>query len=77
VQDRIAADADEVWSLLGDPDKDTHVYVCGDGARMAPAVRGSFVDIYQARTGADDDQARAWLNGLIESDHYVEDVWAG
>jgi cytochrome P450/NADPH-cytochrome P450 reductase len=44
---------------------------------MAPAVRGSFVDIYQARTGADDDQARAWLNGLIESDHYVEDVWAG
>lgn len=77
VQDRIAADADEVWSLLGDPDKDTHVYVCGDGARMAPAVRGSFVDIFKARTGADDDQARAWLNGLIESDHYVEDVWAG
>lgn len=77
VQDRIAADADEVWNLLGDPDKDTHVYVCGDGARMAPAVRGSFLDIYRARTGADDDQARAWLNGLIESDHYVEDVWAG
>ncbi|OBK14424.1 bifunctional cytochrome P450/NADPH--P450 reductase [Mycobacterium asiaticum] len=77
VQDRIAADADEVWDLLGDPAKDTHVYVCGDGARMAPAVRGSFLDIYRARTGADDEQARAWLNGLIESDHYVEDVWAG
>jgi cytochrome P450/NADPH-cytochrome P450 reductase len=77
VQDRIAADADEVWNLLGDPAKDTHVYVCGDGARMAPAVRGSFLDIYRARAGADDDQARDWLNGLIESDHYVEDVWAG
>lgn len=77
VQDRIAADADEVWNLLGDPAKDTHVYVCGDGARMAPAVRGSFLDIYRTRTGAADDQARDWLNGLIESDHYVEDVWAG
>lgn len=77
VQDRIAADADEVWNLLGEPGKDTHVYVCGDGARMAPAVRGSFLDIYRARTGADNDQARDWLNGLIESDYYVEDVWAG
>ncbi|ORA18914.1 bifunctional cytochrome P450/NADPH--P450 reductase [Mycobacterium asiaticum] len=77
VQDRIAADADDVWNLLGDPAKDAHVYVCGDGARMAPAVRGAFLDIYRARTGADEGQARAWLNGLIESDHYVEDVWAG
>ena len=77
VQDRIAADADEVWNLLSDPAKDTHVYVCGDGARMAPAVRGSFLDIYRARTGADDGRARDWLNGLVESDHYVEDVWAG
>ncbi|MEB4210100.1 cytochrome P450 [Mycobacterium sp. 94-17] len=77
VQHRIAADADEVWDLLGDPAKDTHVYVCGDGARMAPAVRGSFLDIYRARTGAGDERAREWLNGLIESDHYVEDVWAG
>lgn len=77
VQDRIAADADDVWALLGDPGKDAHVYVCGDGARMAPAVRGSFLEIYRARAGADDAQARDWLNGLIESDHYVEDVWAG
>jgi cytochrome P450/NADPH-cytochrome P450 reductase len=77
VQDRIAADADDVWDLLGNPAKDAHVYVCGDGARMAPAVRGSFLDIYRARTGAGEGQARDWLSGLIESDHYVEDVWAG
>jgi cytochrome P450 / NADPH-cytochrome P450 reductase len=77
VQDRIAADADAVWDLLGDPAKDAHVYVCGDGARMAPAVRDSFLDVYRAQTGADDGQARDWLNGLVESDHYVEDVWAG
>jgi len=77
VQDRIAADADDVWALLGDEAKDTHVYVCGDGARMAPAVRAAFREIYSARTGADDDAARAWLDGLVASDHYVEDVWAG
>ncbi|MCV7229806.1 bifunctional cytochrome P450/NADPH--P450 reductase [Mycolicibacterium komossense] len=77
VQDRIAADADEVWSLLGDPAKDTHVYVCGDGAKMAPAVRQAFIDIYRARTGDDESAARDWLIGLVESDHYVEDVWAG
>ena len=77
VQDRIAADADEVWDLLGDPANDTHVYVCGDGAKMAPAVRQAFLDIYRARTGADESQARDWLIGLVESDRYVEDVWAG
>ena len=77
VQDRIAADADEVWELLGDPAKNTHVYICGDGAKMAPAVRRVFLDIYRARTGSDESQARDWLVGLVESDHYVEDVWAG
>jgi cytochrome P450 / NADPH-cytochrome P450 reductase len=77
VQDRIAADAEDVWGLLSDPARDTHVYVCGDGARMAPAVRESFLDIYRSHTGADDSQARDWLSGLVESDHYVEDVWAG
>ena len=77
VQDRIAADADEVWEMLGDPARDTHVFVCGDGGKMAPAVRQAFLDIYRSRTGADESQARDWLIGLVESDHYVEDVWAG
>ena len=77
VQDRIAADADDVWDRLGDPTKDTHVFVCGDGGRMAPAVRAAFRDIYQARTGSDDAAAKGWLEALVESDHYVEDVWAG
>ncbi|ODR24943.1 bifunctional cytochrome P450/NADPH--P450 reductase [Mycolicibacterium porcinum] len=76
VQDRITADADEVWERLGDPAMDAHVYVCGDGARMAPAVRGAFRDIYRRFTGADDDAAARWLSDLVNSDRYVEDVWA-
>lgn len=77
VQDRIAADADDVWELLGDPAKNTHVFICGDGGRMAPAVRAAFREIYRTRTGADDAAAKEWLEGLVASDHYVEDVWAG
>ncbi|MEZ0051651.1 cytochrome P450/NADPH-cytochrome P450 reductase [Mycobacterium sp. MAA66] len=77
VQDRIVADAAEVWDLLGDPEKNAHVYVCGDGAAMAPAVRDAFRKIYCDNTGADDDAARAWLADLVTADRYVEDVWAG
>ncbi|MBJ7336672.1 cytochrome P450 [Mycolicibacterium sp.] len=77
VQDRIAADADDVWELIGDPAKNTHVFVCGDGGRMAPAVRAAFREIYRAHTGADDAAAKEWIEGLVASDHYVEDVWAG
>ena len=44
---------------------------------MAPSVRQAFIAIYRARTGSDESQARDWLIGLVESDRYVEDVWAG
>lgn len=77
VQDRIAADADQVWELLGNADNGTHVYVCGDGAAMAPAVRDAFRNIYRAKTGADEAAAKVWLEDLVAADRYVEDVWAG
>ncbi|MFJ3597046.1 bifunctional cytochrome P450/NADPH--P450 reductase [Streptomyces sp. NPDC090126] len=74
VQERIAAEADEVWDVL---ESDGRVYVCGDGHRMAPAVREAFMEVYRERTGAGEEQAAAWLTGLVESARYVEDVWAG
>jgi cytochrome P450 / NADPH-cytochrome P450 reductase len=74
VQDRIAKESDEVWAAL---EAGGRVYVCGDGRRMAPAVREAFMAIYRRYTGARDDEASAWLNALIESGTYVEDVWAG
>ncbi|MEH0638918.1 cytochrome P450 [Streptomyces bottropensis] len=74
VQDRIAKESDEVWAAL---EAGGHVYICGDGRRMAPAVREAFMAIYRTYTGAGDDEASAWLNALIESGTYVEDVWAG
>ncbi|MGW5606660.1 cytochrome P450 [Streptomyces sp. NPDC003753] len=71
VQHRIAAEADEVWRLL---DAGARVYVCGDGSRMAPGVREAFRELHAARV-PDGDSGR-WLDELIASGRYVEDVYA-
>ncbi|ELS58680.1 putative bifunctional P-450/NADPH-P450 reductase 1 [Streptomyces viridochromogenes Tue57] len=74
VQHRIAAEADEVWELLG---AGARVYVCGDGSRMAPGVRETFRTLYRERTpGADEAAAGRWLDGLTTEGRYVEDVYA-
>lgn len=71
VQDRIAAETDEVWELL---EAGAKVHVCGDGRRMAPGVRDAFRHLHdQHRTG----DAEAWLQELITTGRYVEDVYAG
>ncbi|AEW97204.1 MULTISPECIES: cytochrome P450 [Streptomycetaceae] len=73
VQHRIAAEADEVWSLLKGG---ARVYVCGDGSRMAPGVREAFTALYASRTGATAEQAAGWLADLVARGRYVEDVYA-
>jgi cytochrome P450/NADPH-cytochrome P450 reductase len=75
VQDRIAAEADEVWSLL---QAGAGVYVCGDGARMAPGVRAAFREMFLRRTpAATDREAQDWLQELMVQGRYVEDVYGG
>ncbi|MEV1179216.1 flavodoxin domain-containing protein, partial [Nonomuraea sp. NPDC049784] len=70
VQDALAAHADEVWELLSEG---AHVYVCGDGLRMAPAVRQALLDIHRERTGQDGAE---WLAGLEAAGRYQQDVFA-
>lgn len=75
VQDRITAEADEVWEQL---EAGAEVYVCGDGARMAPGVREAFRAVYLKHTpGAQDAEAHEWLQRLIARGRYVEDVYGG
>ncbi|MCC3767412.1 bifunctional cytochrome P450/NADPH--P450 reductase [Streptomyces sp. UNOC14_S4] len=74
VQDRIARESQEVRAAL---ETGGRVHVCGDGRRMAPAVREAFLAIHREHTGASAEEAAAWLASLIGSGHYVEDVWAG
>ena len=53
------------------------IYVCGDGQRMAPAVREALIDIYREGTGASDADARRWADVMEhERGRYVSDVFA-
>ncbi|WP_306370951.1 bifunctional cytochrome P450/NADPH--P450 reductase [Nocardiopsis sp. CC223A] len=74
VQDRILAEAGQVRDLL---EAGGRVFVCGDGRAMAPGVRAAFVRIHRDAAGCGEEEARAWLDGLIGRGRYTEDVWAG
>lgn len=74
VQDVIRAHADDVWQMIQDG---AVIYVCGDASRMEPAVRRAFTSIYQAKTGASEQEADAWLDQAARSNRYLADVWAG
>jgi len=73
VQEALAADGDAVWELL---DRGGHVYLCGDGARMAPAVRAELAALHRRHTRGTDEQADAWLRSLEASGRYQQDVFA-
>ncbi|GAA2699109.1 bifunctional cytochrome P450/NADPH--P450 reductase [Actinoplanes palleronii] len=73
VQEALSAAADQVWELL---EAGAHVYLCGDGARMAPAVRGELAAIYRGRTGGTAEQADVWLRSLEAAGRYQQDVFA-
>lgn len=70
VQDAVMARADRVWELLG---QGAHVYVCGDGLHMAPAVRRALLAIHRERTGEDGEE---WLAALVAEGRYQQDVFA-
>ncbi|UOT04350.1 cytochrome P450 [Rhodococcus opacus] len=73
VQNAIANAADTVWQALQDG---AYIYVCGDGRRMAPAVREALAAIYRQRTGGDDEAAQQWLAQLEADERYQQDVFA-
>ncbi|TMR99758.1 bifunctional cytochrome P450/NADPH--P450 reductase [Nonomuraea basaltis] len=73
VQDALIAAADTVWQALQDG---AYIYVCGDGRRMAPAVREALAALYRNHTGADDEAAQQWLAQLEADERYQQDVFA-
>ncbi|MFC4517040.1 bifunctional cytochrome P450/NADPH--P450 reductase [Streptomyces ehimensis] len=74
VQDRITRESEEIWAVLK---AGGLVRVCGDGRRMAPAVREALMTVHREHTGGSDEEAATWLVSLAESGRYAEDVWAG
>ncbi|WP_406102802.1 cytochrome P450 [Streptomyces sp. NBC_01003] len=73
VQNAIANAADTVWQAIQDG---AYVYVCGDGRRMAPAVREALAAVYRKHTGSDDEAAQQWLAQLEADERYQQDVFA-
>ncbi|WP_213958141.1 cytochrome P450 [Variovorax sp. dw_954] len=74
VQHRVWQDRIEIGNLFTEG---AQFYVCGDGKRMAPAVRETFLKMYQRATKCDDATANAWADRM-EHEHgrYVSDVFA-
>ncbi|MBW6438413.1 cytochrome P450 [Actinoplanes hulinensis] len=73
VQEALAEQGDAVWELL---ERGGHIYLCGDGARMAPAVRDELYGIFRRHTGGTAEQAESWLRSLEAVGRYQQDVFA-
>ncbi len=74
VQNLIATQKERVWSLI---DQGAIIYVCGDGSKMEPDVKAALMTIYSEKTGANEDAAAQWIDGMGTQNRYVLDVWAG
>jgi cytochrome P450/NADPH-cytochrome P450 reductase len=72
VQDALRGQADAVWSAIEDG---AAIYVCGDGRHMAPAVRAALIAICKEKQGMGHEDASAWLEALIQSGLYHQDVF--
>jgi cytochrome P450/NADPH-cytochrome P450 reductase len=73
VQNALAHSAETVWQAIEDG---AYIYVCGDGRRMAPAVREALAAVHRERTGGDDETAQQWLARLEADGRYQQDVFA-
>jgi cytochrome P450/NADPH-cytochrome P450 reductase len=72
VQDALRDAADAIWTAIEDG---APIYVCGDGRFMAPAVRAALIAICQDKQGTSHEEASAWLEALIQSGIYHQDVF--
>jgi cytochrome P450/NADPH-cytochrome P450 reductase len=72
VQDALRASADSVWDAI---EEGAPIYVCGDGRFMAPAVRSALIGICQEKQGISHEAASAWLESLIQTGVYHQDVF--
>ncbi|MDO5638937.1 MAG: assimilatory sulfite reductase (NADPH) flavoprotein subunit [Neisseria sp.] len=72
VQHKLAAAAADVWAWL---QQGAHVYVCGDGSRMARDVENTLLDIIGEHGNMSRDDAEDYLNDLREDKRYQRDVY--
>ncbi|HEY1013833.1 MAG TPA: flavodoxin domain-containing protein, partial [Herpetosiphonaceae bacterium] len=51
------------------------IFLCGDGLRMAPAVRETLRRIWRESRGCDEAEADEWLRGLERAGRFAADVF--
>lgn len=73
VQHRILERASELWDMVDK--EDAHIYVCGDGSRMAPDVDRALRNVVKVQGQRSDTEAVAYLDRLAEAGRLQRDVW--
>lgn len=74
VQDRVWKERRRVAELF---EAGAMVFLCGDGQRMAPAVRAALINIYREASGVSEEAAQAWADEVEhERGRFVSDVFA-
>jgi cytochrome P450/NADPH-cytochrome P450 reductase len=72
VQHRLWQERERVRELI---DQGAAVFLCGDGLRMAPAVRETLARIHQEAAGCSEAEANGWLLALERAGRFVPDVF--
>ncbi|MFT4305406.1 MAG: bifunctional nitrate reductase/sulfite reductase flavoprotein subunit alpha [Microbacterium sp.] len=72
VQDRMEEHGLELWRWL---EEGSHLYVCGDAARMARDVDDRLATIIRRHGGLDEADAAAYKQALVAEGRYVRDVY--
>lgn len=72
VQDRITENGAELYQWL---EKGAHLYICGDGSRMAKDVHEALQGVLVEHGGLSVDAAEAYLEKLRDNKRYQKDVY--
>jgi sulfite reductase alpha subunit-like flavoprotein len=64
----------QLWHLLDV--EGAHLYVCGDGGKMARDVLAAVEKIVMTEGGRDEAAAREYVKRLRQKGRYSEDVWS-
>ncbi len=72
VQDALWAEQEAVWAAIR---QGAHIFVCGDGKFMAPAVRDTLIRIQMQQVGDEYAQGSEWLEMMIAKGRFHQDVF--
>ncbi|KAJ1960846.1 hypothetical protein GGI12_003572, partial [Dipsacomyces acuminosporus] len=73
IQHQIITDGAHIWDLVRK--KNGRIYVCGSADKLARDMVATMLRIFEQVGGLSAEDAKTYLNDLVTSGRYVEDVW--